>query len=75
MTISNVYAEVPAGKPDAGYLYEGPTEHMPRNISPAAIVGMPDALVEDVKLKNIETMLIAKAGMSAHLVTDREARF
>lgn len=54
ITISNVYAEVPATKPDAGYNYEGPVEDLPRNISPSSIVGMPDALIENVKLKNIE---------------------
>ena len=52
--ISNVYAEVPATKPDAGYRYEGPVEDMPRNISPASIVGMPDAVIEKVILRNIE---------------------
>ena len=54
ITISNVYAEVPATKPDAGYNYEGPVEHQPRNISPSSIVGMPDALIENVALNNIE---------------------
>jgi polygalacturonase len=54
ITISNVYAEVPATKPDAGYNYEGPVEDMPRNISPASIVGLPDALIENVTLRNIE---------------------
>lgn len=54
VTISNVYAEVPATKPDAGYNYEGPVEDLPRNISPASIVGMPDAMIENVTLKNIE---------------------
>jgi len=54
VTISNVYAEVPATKPDAGYNYEGPVEDLPRNISPSAIVGMPDALIENITLKNIE---------------------
>lgn len=54
ITISNVYAEVPATKPDAGYNYEGPVEDMPRNISPASIVGMPDAMIENVTLRNIE---------------------
>ena len=54
ISISNVYAEVPSTKPDAGYNYEGPVEDMPRNISPASIVGMPDALIEKVSLKNIE---------------------
>lgn len=54
VTISNVYAEVPSTKPDAGYNYEGPVEDLPRNISPSAIVGMPDALIENITLKNIE---------------------
>ncbi|MCU0410257.1 MAG: glycosyl hydrolase family 28 protein [Bacteroidales bacterium] len=54
VTISNVYAEVPATKPDAGYNYEGPVEDLPRNISPSAIVGMPGALIENITLKNIE---------------------
>jgi hypothetical protein len=52
--ISNVYAEVPDTKPDAGYNYEGPVEDLPRNISPSSIVGMPDALIENVTLKNVE---------------------
>lgn len=51
--ISNLYAEIPATKPDAGYEYEGPVEDMPRNISPSAIVGMPDALISNITLKNI----------------------
>jgi hypothetical protein len=54
ISISNVYAEVPATKPDAGYNYEGPVEDLPRNISPASIVGMPDVPIENVTLKNIE---------------------
>ncbi len=52
--ISNVYAEVPFSKPDAGYSYEGPIEDNPRNISPASIVGLPEYKIEDVVLKNIE---------------------
>jgi len=54
ISISNVYAEVPATKPDAGYNYEGPWEHQPRNVSPSSIVGQPDAFIENVTLKNIE---------------------
>jgi len=54
ISISNLYAEVPATKPDAGYNYEGPVEHNPRNVSPASIVGMPDVSITNVKLKNIE---------------------
>ncbi|MDD4604114.1 MAG: glycosyl hydrolase family 28 protein [Bacteroidales bacterium] len=54
ISISNVYAQVPSTKPDAGYRYEGPVEDMPRNVSPASIVGMPDARIQNVTLKNIE---------------------
>ncbi|MEL7587988.1 MAG: glycosyl hydrolase family 28 protein [Prolixibacteraceae bacterium] len=54
IVISNVYAEVPFGKPDAGYSYEGPVEDLPRNISPASIIGLPDYKIQDVTLKNIE---------------------
>jgi polygalacturonase len=54
ISISNVYAEVPASKPDAGYNYEGPVEDMPRNISPASIIGLPDAMIQNISLKNIE---------------------
>jgi len=57
ISISNLYAEVPASKPDAGYNYEGPVEENPRNISPSAIVGMPDVPIKNVKLKNIEIVM------------------
>ena len=52
--ISNVYAEVPATKADAGYQYEGPIEDLPRNISPVSIVGMPDVAIENIVLTNVE---------------------
>ncbi len=48
VTIKNVYAEVPASKADSGYAYEGPVEDLPRNISPAAIVGLPDWRIKNV---------------------------
>lgn len=54
VVIKNVYAEVPFSKPDSGYLYEGPIEDLPRNISPAGIVGIPDSRIENVTLSNIE---------------------
>lgn len=54
ISISNVYAEVPAHKPDRGYDYEGPIHHLPRNISPASIVGLSDYMITDVTLRNIE---------------------
>ena len=54
ITIKNVYAEVPLTKPDKGYNYEGPIEDLPRNISPASIVGLPEHKIENVTLENIE---------------------
>jgi hypothetical protein len=55
VTISNVYAEIPLGKPDAGYEYEGPIEDMPRNVSPGIIItGVPNCIIKNVKLTNIE---------------------
>ena len=54
VTLSNIRVEVPAGKADAGYSYEGPVEDLPRNISPSGIVGIPDIPIENITLKNIE---------------------
>ncbi len=54
VTIRNVYAEVPSSKPDAGYEYEGPIEDLPRNISPASIVGLPGQDITNVTLRNIK---------------------
>ncbi len=54
IVISNLYAEVPATKADAGYNYEGPVEDLPRNISPSIIVGMPDVKIRNVVLRNVE---------------------
>lgn len=52
--ISNVVADIPATKPDAGYSYEGPEEDQPRNISPAIIiVGLPGVFISNITLKNI----------------------
>ena len=52
--LSNIYVEIAATKADAGYSYEGPVEHLPRNISPASIVGLPDVAIENVIMKNVE---------------------
>ncbi len=53
ITIQNMYAEIPATKPDAGYEYEGPVEDLPRNISPSSIVGLPGQDITNVTLRNI----------------------
>ena len=54
ITISNLYAEVPLTKADAGYNYEGPVEDLPRNVSPASIVGASDVDITNVTLRNVE---------------------
>ena len=64
IAIKNVYAEIPATKPDAGYNYEGPIEDLPRNISPASIVGLPDHKIQDVTLQNIE--IVSPGGGNPH---------
>jgi len=52
IAIKNIEADVPLGKPDAGYDYEGPIEDMPRNISPIIIAGLPGQYIEDVTFTN-----------------------
>ena len=54
ITLSNIKVEVPLGKADAGYSYEGPIEDLPRNVSPSGIVGIPELPIENVTLKNVE---------------------
>lgn len=68
--ISNLYAEVPTTKPDAGYEYEGPTEDNPRNPSPSGIVGLSDNKITNVTIENVEIIypgggnpLYAKVGL------------
>lgn len=54
IVLRNIYVEVPADKPDAGYSYEGPVEDLPRNISPSSIVGTPGHRIQNITLENIE---------------------
>lgn len=53
ITIRNLYCEVAATKPDAGYEYEGPIEDLPRNVSPCGIIGLSDSKIKNVTLENI----------------------
>lgn len=64
IVIRNVYAEIPFAKPDKGYNYEGPVEDLPRNISPASIIGLPDYKIENVLLENID--MIYPGGSDPH---------
>ena len=54
ISIKNVIADVPFGKADAGYDYEGPIEDMPRNVSPIVIAGLPGQYIKDVTFSNFE---------------------
>ncbi len=51
--IRNLHVEIPSGKPDSGYAYEGPVEDQPRNISPIVITGMPDSYIDSIFMQNI----------------------
>lgn len=75
VVIRNVYAEVPAGKPDEGYSYEGPIEDLPRNISPGIIIaGIPQYKMEDIVLENIEINVPGKSNPRyAYRGTDAES--
>lgn len=51
--IANVEVEVPAGKPDKGYPYEGPALTYEHSVFPAAVAGLPDHRIQNVTLENI----------------------
>ena len=61
IVIKNVYAEVPFDKPDAGYMYEGPVEDLPRNVCPSGIQGIPGMPIQNITLENIEIVYPGKA--------------
>lgn len=61
IVIKNVYAEVPFEKPDAGYMYEGPVEDLPRNVCPSGIQGIPGMPIQNITLENIEIVYPGKA--------------
>jgi polygalacturonase len=52
--IGNLYAEIPAGKPDIGYPLEGPRQKYQHNVFPSSLTGIPEQRVENVTLENIE---------------------
>lgn len=61
VVIENLYCEVPAGKPDAGYAIEGPNERFPHNLFPSTIMGEPNSKIENVFLRNIEIVFAGGA--------------
>lgn len=55
IVIDHVKVEVPSGKPDVGYPFEGPLPKVsPHNLLPVSITGLPGHLVKNIKLSNIE---------------------
>ena len=53
--ISHLTGEIAASKPDTAYEYAGPTEDMPRNISPAIVIaGLPDAMINNISFQHID---------------------
>ena len=54
--ISNVKVEIPLGKPDKGYLEEGPIVRYPHNVFPSSVSGFDGHPVEDVTLENVEVI-------------------
>jgi len=62
--ITNVYAELAKDKPDAGYEYEGPTEDLPRNISPCIIAGLKGSDVENVHIEHVH--IVSPGGGNPH---------
>lgn len=61
IVIKNVYAEVPFEKPDAGYMYEGPVEDLPRNVCPSGIQGIPGIPIRNITLENVKIVYPGKA--------------
>lgn len=54
IAFSDIYAEIPDRKPDAGYDYEGPVEDNPRNLSPAIIIaGLADSKIARVSFEGV----------------------
>jgi polygalacturonase len=59
--IADVKAEIPAGKPDAGYHMNGPSEQFAHNVFPMSVTGIPGSPVSDVTLEDITIYYAAVA--------------
>ncbi|MCC6460174.1 MAG: glycoside hydrolase family 28 [Saprospiraceae bacterium] len=51
--LHDITVEVPTGRPDAGYAFEGPEVTAPHNLIPSSISGLPGHPVQQVRLENI----------------------
>ena len=72
VTISDLNASIPVGKPDIGYPIEGPPPKIPpHNLVPASIVGIPGHPVQGISLKNVTISFGGGGSKSvAHINTD-----
>lgn len=51
--IRDMEVDVPATKPDSGFVRSGPPPKDPQNVAPASIVGLPGYPIKDVRLERI----------------------
>ena len=61
VTISNLYCQVPFGRPDEAYDLRGPEVDFFHNPFPSSICGIPGNRIEDVTLENIEVACPGRA--------------
>ncbi len=61
VTIKNVYAEIPFGRPDIDYDLRGPDITFFHNPFPSSISGIPGYSIENVTLENIEIVYPGRA--------------
>ena len=68
VSVKNVKAQVPFGRPDIDYDMRGPEVDYFHNPFPSSIAGIPGHLIENVTLENIEIIYPGKAskGMAYH---------
>lgn len=61
ITIRNLYAEIPFGRPDLEYDLRGPEVDFFHNVMPSSIVGIPGNEIKNVLLENIKIVYPGKA--------------
>ncbi len=72
ITIKDLKCEVPFGRPDEGYAFEGPWPRGAHNRHPAPIAGIPNHYIENVTLENIEISYPGKSSKEiAYIALDK----
>ncbi|MFY7912040.1 MAG: glycoside hydrolase family 28 protein [Emticicia sp.] len=54
VSIKNVKAQIPFGRPDINYDLRGPALDYFHNIHPVVIAGIPDSYIQDITIENVE---------------------